>query len=278
MAFGRRKVQAAVGTATAADVLTGYTFSSAVAGIGVAGTMPNNGSPTLQPGQTLAAGYYSGGQAAAPGSGSQSWTTPGTYTWTVPSGVTRIVAVISGAGGGGAGGISSNGGGGGGQGAIVMVLIPVVPGGIVSGTIGAGGVGGAAGTSGGNGQSSTLTYQGQTLTAPGGGGGNAGGAGGVYAQAVSATIPSTWLILAYPTDGLTGNDPPIKNTQDNNNGANGGTGQFCPFPGIPSAGGSGGTSSAPTGGGGSGAGAGGGGGYENNAGGNGAPGAVYIFW
>jgi len=101
MAFGRRKVQAAVGTATAADVLTGYTFSSAVAGIGVAGTMPNQGSPTLQPGQTLAAGYYSGGQAAVPGSGSQIFSTPGPFSFTVPSGVTRLTTVLTGAGGGG---------------------------------------------------------------------------------------------------------------------------------------------------------------------------------
>lgn len=42
---------AAVGDATAADVLTGKTFSGAV-GSGVAGTMPNNGAVT----QTLAAG------------------------------------------------------------------------------------------------------------------------------------------------------------------------------------------------------------------------------
>lgn len=39
----------------AADVLTGTTIA------GVAGTMPNQGSPTLQPGQSIPAGYYSGG-------------------------------------------------------------------------------------------------------------------------------------------------------------------------------------------------------------------------
>ena len=53
-----------VGTATAADVLTGYTFSSAAAGVGVSGTMPNQGAISHnfggQPGRvTGAAGYYS---------------------------------------------------------------------------------------------------------------------------------------------------------------------------------------------------------------------------
>ena len=54
---------AAVGDATAADVLTGKTFSGAV-GSGVSGTMPNNGavSQTVAGGQTytIPAGYHNG--------------------------------------------------------------------------------------------------------------------------------------------------------------------------------------------------------------------------
>ena len=54
---------AAVGDATAADVLTGKTFSGAV-GSGVAGTMPNNGavSATISDGgsYTIPAGYHIG--------------------------------------------------------------------------------------------------------------------------------------------------------------------------------------------------------------------------
>ena len=54
---------AAVGDATAADVLTGKTFSGAV-GSGVSGTMPNNGavSGTATPSQpyTIPAGYHNG--------------------------------------------------------------------------------------------------------------------------------------------------------------------------------------------------------------------------
>lgn len=53
----------AVGDATAADVLTGKTFSGAV-GSGVSGTMPNNGavSGTATPSQpyTIPAGYHNG--------------------------------------------------------------------------------------------------------------------------------------------------------------------------------------------------------------------------
>ena len=64
---------AAVGDATAADVLTGKTFSGAV-GSGVAGTMPNNGavSGTATPSQpyTIPAGYHNGsGVVTAVGSG-----------------------------------------------------------------------------------------------------------------------------------------------------------------------------------------------------------------
>lgn len=64
---------AAVGDATAADVLTGKTFSGAV-GSGVAGTMPNNGavSGTASPGNpyTIPAGYHNGsGQVTASATG-----------------------------------------------------------------------------------------------------------------------------------------------------------------------------------------------------------------
>jgi len=56
-----------VGNATPAEVLAGATFSSQAAGIGAVGTMPNQGSPTLQPGQSIPPGYYAGGQVAPGG-------------------------------------------------------------------------------------------------------------------------------------------------------------------------------------------------------------------
>ncbi len=52
------------GTAVAGNVLSGTTFSSS-AGLGVAGTMPNNGAANFTPGAAavpVPAGYYSGGQ------------------------------------------------------------------------------------------------------------------------------------------------------------------------------------------------------------------------
>jgi len=55
------------GTATAADVLAGKTFSSS-AGLGGSGTMPNNGAVSITPGttpQTIAAGYHSGAGSVA---------------------------------------------------------------------------------------------------------------------------------------------------------------------------------------------------------------------
>jgi len=81
-------------------------------------------------------------------SGSQEYTTPGTYSFTVPSGITSLFALfVAGGGGGGGGGAITNGlygtgtfysagGGGGGQG---ITRITVTPGQIVSVVVGAGG-------------------------------------------------------------------------------------------------------------------------------------------
>ncbi|MFN8575168.1 MAG: DUF1566 domain-containing protein, partial [Gemmatimonadaceae bacterium] len=55
------------GTATAGNVLSGKTFSSA-AGIGLTGTMPNNGAVSITPGtaaQAIAAGYHNGSGSVA---------------------------------------------------------------------------------------------------------------------------------------------------------------------------------------------------------------------
>ncbi len=60
-------VSAVTGTATAAGVLSGDTFSSA-SGIGLAGSMPNNGALSYTPStssQTIPAGYTSGGSVAS---------------------------------------------------------------------------------------------------------------------------------------------------------------------------------------------------------------------
>lgn len=120
--------------------------------------MPNQGSPILQPGASITPGYYPGGQAAAPGSGSVSFTTPGSFSWTVPSGVTRIVCIMCGGGGGGAGSANATYyGGGGGAISIYLTFISVNPGDLLSGQVGAGGVGGSATADGGDGSPSTMT-------------------------------------------------------------------------------------------------------------------------
>jgi|GEM_PF-6916852 len=104
-----------VGTATAADVLTGYTFSSEAAGIGVAGTMPNNGAPTLYPGEGISQGYYSGGQIASLIFSA----TSGSGSINLPPNSLCLVILIGGGGGAGASNSSYVGGAGGSGQAIV---------------------------------------------------------------------------------------------------------------------------------------------------------------
>lgn len=110
--------------------------------------------------------------------GSQSYTTQGSYLFTVPAGVTQITVTGSGGGGGGAnatGFCPIRAGGGGGSGAAVSGrVIAVTPGSSIPVTIGGGGTGGQA-------ESTSL---GGLLTLPGGwgasssAGASSGGAGG----------------------------------------------------------------------------------------------------
>jgi hypothetical protein len=116
----------------------------------------------------------------------KSFTTPGTYTWTVPAGVTSINIVVVGAGGGG--GFSSGfpffkkSGGGGGGGVKTLNDFGVTVGSIITITVGRGGVTGTNGY-GGNSSvsiSNTTANGGQNgyNSTSGGGGGAAGGTGG----------------------------------------------------------------------------------------------------
>lgn len=142
----------------------------------------------------------------------QTFSTPGSWTYTVPAGVTRVQVQVSGAGGGG-GAADSARGGNGGNGAKVTAIITVTPGEVLSGTIaqgggsaftsgatmfgyvpctgsGAGGTGRAAGGNGaaancpgvgysgsgaGGGGSTSLAVNGVVFIQAGGGGGGAGG-------------------------------------------------------------------------------------------------------
>ena len=95
-----------------------------------------------------------GGVKFATGTGAQnsagtatvvSFTTVGTTTWTVPTGIKTVEVLVIGAGGGGA---NSLGGGGGAGGYIEAKQYPVTPGGTVSVTVGEGGPGGPTNPSG----------------------------------------------------------------------------------------------------------------------------------
>lgn len=106
-------------------------------------------------------------------------------TFTVPAGVTSITVQLWGAGGAGGGstdagnGINARGGAGGGGGAYVTGTITVVPGEILTITVGAGG-NGVSGGNGGNGGNSTITgsISGSLALARGGNGGAGNSSGG----------------------------------------------------------------------------------------------------
>ena len=110
--------------------------------------------------------------------GQTPYTTPGTYTFTVPAGTTSISAVVVGGGGGGSGcdggqlrGETNNGGGGGG---LAYGTIAVTPGETLTVVVGSGGNAGgddSPGTAGGT----TTISRGATVLLSGG-----GGAGGQY--------------------------------------------------------------------------------------------------
>ncbi|QTB28228.1 glycine-rich domain-containing protein [Lysinibacillus sphaericus] len=121
----------------------------------------------------------------------QAYYNPGSYNFTVPDGVTRIIASMWGGGGGGGGASANNlyGGGGGGAGFFKEVLLQVLPGQSLSIFVAIGGSGGVIGGNGGAGQTTVITGAlNGVFQAPGGGGGGSGqstyaGYGGAAATA-----------------------------------------------------------------------------------------------
>ena len=102
-----------------------------------------------------------------PGAGQQAYTTPGTYSWTCPTGITSICVVAVG-GGGYRGSISGFGSGGGGGGALAYKNnITVTPGQNYTVVVGARGNSSAGGDS-------SFTWGMSVMTAGGGGGGPIG--------------------------------------------------------------------------------------------------------
>lgn len=132
----------------------------------------NNGTPT----QSNPSCTPPGGSCPAP----SAFTTPGTYQWTAPPGVTSVSVIAVGGGGSGAPGWRNNtdrysGGGGGGGGLGYKNNIPVIPGNSYTVVVGAGGAAVATGNSysstgsGANGGTSSFN---SSLFAYGGKGGN----------------------------------------------------------------------------------------------------------
>lgn len=124
-------------------------------------------------------------KAVVPAYTEKSWTTPGTYTWTVPAGVTKVKAEVAGAGGGGGGGCQKQDNDGvwnttgragkGGNGELLNEYISVTPSENISIIVGAGGSGGhytrvgvTVGSAGSSGGASIC----KNITARGGGGGS----------------------------------------------------------------------------------------------------------
>jgi hypothetical protein len=109
-----------------------------------------------------------------------SFTTPGSYTWAVPSGVTSIQVVT--AGGGGGASCPGTPGGYGGNGGVVATTLSVTPGDTLTVEVGGGGATCTSGYGGGGGGgSSNINAGSANQLIAGGGGGGGGGAGGVAA-------------------------------------------------------------------------------------------------
>ena len=214
--------------------------------------------------------------------GSALYSTPGTFSWVAPYGVTSVCVEGQGGGGGGGGGdaltVGGGGGGGGGGEWSGRLLVAVVPGTSYTVTVGAAGTGGAGdtvGSGGANGSAGGGTSFGALMSLSGGAaghGGNSptGGSGGGVGGAGGGSSYTFQRIAA--TSGVTGS--PIGGA------ASGGAGGVSY---VPSRGANGSTGAGPGGAGGlAGNGGGGGGGgaisSAGGAGGAGAPGYLILTW
>lgn len=131
--------------------------------------------------------------------GSQTFSTPGIFSFTVPADVKSITAIVTGGGGGGGGshGYDNSGGaGGGGAGGTFIDIITVTPGAEISGIVGLGGAGGGQDTSGSAGGNTSfaghIAYGGGGGIGVEGGAGGAGGAGGGMAGGAGNDGDTGW--------------------------------------------------------------------------------------
>ena len=228
------------------------------------------------------------GASASTAAATETFSSPGSYSFTVPAGVTSVTLTATGA----AGGRSASGTAGGGQGAVVTATVPVpageqlsvavgAPGGTGgTGGTGGGGAGGAAanGGAGGGGASvvslaSSAAGSSPPLVVAGGGGGGAGGGGGGLGGGGNAGSGGT-----AGSAGIGGGGPGTSSAGGGGGAAGfgGGGGGAAGSLGLGGGGGGGGPVGGGGGGGGYYGGGGGGGGGNGTVGGGGGGGSSFV--
>ncbi len=131
-------------------------------------------------GVAVAGGYIYTVGGVHPEGGAVTFSTAGSDTFTVPSGITSVTIKAWGAGGGGGGGGDGSPGGNGGAGGYSTTTINVTPNETLNVTVGGGGGGGTAGGNsggGGGGGGHSVVRRGSTNLIIAGGGGGGGGGG-----------------------------------------------------------------------------------------------------
>lgn len=232
-----------------------------------------SGSPAVRPADFMELNLNTDIEAALVASDTEAlYDVAGTYTFTVPNGVTQVSAVCVGGGGGSASCLGNGGssGGGGGGGGLAYGTFAVTPGETLSVEVGAGGAGGGPGygVAGSDGGDSRIS-RGATVLLGGG-----GGARGLADAPTGVTI-GTYAAGGNPggteLDGGGSGGPGGAARSNNGGGGGGGAG------GYSGNGGDGGVGNSGAGEGGSGGGGGGGGGQSAGGTQNNGGGGVGIF-
>lgn len=130
-------------------------------------------------GTAVAGGYiYSAGGVDSGGSGTASFTSAGTSSFTVPAGVSLITVKVWGAGGAGGSGSGNRRGGNGGGGGYAKAVISVTPSETLTVDVGSGGSKPTVNTNSGSGGGYSALRRGSTFLLQAGGGGGGGGTRG----------------------------------------------------------------------------------------------------
>lgn len=141
-------------------------------------------------------------QDTMPLRGVAKFTSPGTFSWTVPAGISKVKVYVTGGGASGGGGTRAQGGrgGGGGAGGTVIQLCPVTPGNTISVVVGSGG-----GSTSGQGNNGGTSSFGGFCSASGGIGGSRSdpwdGGGGGNGTILSSTGNEITLYGGAGSDG-----------------------------------------------------------------------------